>query len=131
MPLQEAIWIDESLPIEESIRIMQNEHRGCVLIKNSQSSFIGILTERDVMHKYLLAKKPKTDPISEIMTKDVSQVNVTTSVSEAVDLFVKNQFRHLPVTDDEKVIGVLSVRGLVDFLAENLPEEVFEFTARS
>ena len=77
----------------------------------SKSSIIGILTERDFV--YALSGGPKTfqtKTVKNVMTSKLIHTCPETSNSEAKQLMIKNQIRHLPVFSDEHLVGIISMR---------------------
>ncbi len=75
---------------------------------------VGILSERDIVRK--MAKSGKADltaPVKEYMTSNVFFVHPTNSVEECMKLMTTKHIRHLPVMDQDKVVGVISINDLV------------------
>lgn len=94
---------------------------GCVLIlerntETKKDKLLGIFTERDIMH--VLAKHGPSfldKPIQDYMTKNVEFVDSKFSIDNALSLMEKRQFRHLPIIEEDSVLGVVSIRDLVRF----------------
>ena len=85
---------------------------GSVLIVDGAGAMLGILTERDLMTKLLAQRRdPETTPVLEIMTHNPQSVAPDTTVSDAVLIMQRHNFRHLPiVSPDAKILGVFSLR---------------------
>jgi CBS domain-containing protein len=78
-----------------------------------QGSFLaGILTERDVLRAAASAEDLLRSPVSAWMTPDPQAVTPAQTVQEAAQLMLLNGFRHLPVVEGRKVVGVVSLRDL-------------------
>ena len=112
-----------------------NDHRvGAVAVAND-STLAGIFTERDLMIRVVLeGKDPKNTPIGDVMTEDCISAKKDMSMGEALQIMTEKHFRHLPVIDDDnKVLGLLSIRNLlhqrVDKLSQELDSVVAFFTA--
>jgi CBS domain-containing protein len=90
-----------------------------VLVIDSASLLLGIVTERDLMARVLArAQDPATTPVSAIMTRSPQVIPPETRVADAVLIMIERGFRHLPVvSQDGKILGVFSVR-------DALPREV-------
>src|SRR5260370_28990618 len=78
-----------------------------------QGSFLaGILTERDVLRAAASGQDLSASPVSEWMTADPHAASPDTSAEEAAQIMFLNGFRHLPVEEDGRVCGVVSLRDL-------------------
>tara|TARA_Y100000004_G_C8887866_1_gene400613 strand:- start:112 stop:510 length:399 start_codon:yes stop_codon:yes gene_type:complete len=104
--------------IEEACRIMDKNRIGALLVycsdSNDPQDLEGIVTERDVIE--LVARKGKDSlkgDVNEIMSKNIISVTPQCNKMDALDLMMENQIRHLAVMDQEKLVGVLSMRDLI------------------
>ena len=104
--------------IEEACRIMDKNRIGALLVycsdSNDPQDLEGIVTERDIIE--LVARKGKESlkgDVNEIMSKNIISVTPQCNKIEALDLMMENQIRHLAVMDQEKLVGVLSMRDLI------------------
>jgi CBS domain-containing protein len=92
--------------------VMTRANCGSVLIIDSSSTLLGIVTERDLMTRVLAkALDPATTTVADIMTRGPHCVVPETKVADAVLIMIERGFRHLPiVTEANKILGVFSVR---------------------
>ena len=104
--------------IEEACRIMDKNRIGALLVycsdSNDPQDLEGIITERDIIE--LVARKGKDSlkgDVNEIMSKNIISVTPQCNKMDALDLMMENQIRHLAVMDQEKLVGVLSMRDLI------------------
>ena len=104
--------------IEEACRIMDKNRIGALLVycsdSNDPQDLEGIVTERDIIE--LVARKGKESlkgDVNEIMSKNIISVTPQCNKIDALDLMMENQIRHLAVMDQEKLVGVLSMRDLI------------------
>ena len=123
LPFQKPLYFDRSVVISDVLTFIQKENRGCVLIVSKDQHLEGIVTERDFMNRYIGSDIKSSDPIEKIMTSDVFVLSPEEDVSTVIDLFAIKPFRHFPICYEKKIIGILSVRAFIDFIAENIPEE--------
>lgn len=79
---------------------------------------VGILTERDVVRAMSTSHDAPIRPVVEWMTKFPTTVSPDTPVKEALRVMVEGGFRHLPVTRDDRVVGMLSMRDIARALAD-------------
>ncbi len=99
--------------VYDAIKLMDEVKVGALLvIENNQLS--GIVSERDYARKVILQdKQSHNTPVKNIMTADVLTVGIHQTVDECLLIMAKNHIRHLPVQEDNKPIGVLSVMDVV------------------
>ncbi|MBX2870230.1 MAG: CBS domain-containing protein [Acidiferrobacterales bacterium] len=99
--------------VREALELMKEKDIGCVLVMEN-NHLMGILSERDYARKMILTGKASHNtPVAEIMTADVICTSRQNSVDECMDLMSKCDFRHLPVVENEHVLGMVSIRDLV------------------
>lgn len=105
----------------EAACVMTKAHCGSVLIVDAGGSMLGILTERDLMTKIVAKRRdPEATPVSDIMTHNPHFVSPETTVTDAVLIMKRHNFRHLPIiSSTSKILGVFSIR---DAMAGELVE---------
>ncbi len=108
-----VISIDSELTVQEAAQQMHAKHVGSVLVR-IHNKYVGILTETDLSRK-VVAKNlnPETTMVSSIMTKPVLSMDRYMPVKEAEEFMKEKNIRHLAVTEEDEVIGILSVKDLV------------------
>lgn len=82
---------------------------------------VGVLSERDYTRKIaLLGRNSKTTLVADIMTRNVFKVAPTTSATDCMALMGEKKFRHLPVMDGDTVLGMISIRDIMnDIIADH------------
>ena len=105
----------------EAACLMTKGRCGSVLIVDADGAMLGILTERDLMTKIVAKRRdPDATPVSDIMTHNPHFVAPETTVSDAVLIMQRHNFRHLPIiSSTSKILGVFSIR---DAMARELIE---------
>jgi CBS domain-containing protein len=94
---------------------------GVVVIENG--NLVGIFTERDYARKLILKGKSSRDtPIGELMTKNLITVTPESTIQEAMQLMSNKKIRHLPVLEDGKLCGIISISDVVRFIMEEQKE---------
>lgn len=103
----------------EAVRLMGEKNIGGLLVLEG-GNVVGVLTERDLARKaFLMAKAPQDTPVREIMTSPVMYVSPDQTSEECMALMTENRFRHLPVLDKGKLVGLVSIGDLVkDVISE-------------
>jgi CBS domain-containing protein len=97
----------------EALQLMAQKDIGALVVHDGKR-IVGILSERDYARKVILHGKSSHDvPVREIMTADVVTVDPTRTVEECMSLMTQRRIRHLPVCDEEKLVGLVSIGDLV------------------
>ena len=109
-----AVWsIPPDASVYEAIKLMADKGVGALLVMKGQR-LVGIVSERDYARKVILQGKSSRDtPVREIMTDKVFYVRPEQTVEDCMALMTARRIRHLPVLDDDQVIGVVSIGDLV------------------
>jgi len=112
-----ALWtIAPEATVFEAIKLMAEKNIGAVLVM-AGGRLTGIFTERDYTRKIALqGKSSKQTQVWEIMPKDIITVTPDDSVESCMKLMTENRVRHLPVVDGAKVIGIISIGDLVNWI---------------
>lgn len=85
-----------------------------------QEKFVGIFTERDYARKVILkGKASKEIMVSEIMTQNPITVSSDTSIEDCMSMMTDKFIRHLPVIDNELLIGIISIGDVVKYIIED------------
>jgi len=95
--------------VYDALKIMAEQEIGALVVLDGEK-MVGILSERDYARKVILSGKSSQETlVRDIMTSDVKYVGPDEKVKHCLSIMTKKHFRHLPVLDQDKVIGVLSV----------------------
>jgi len=120
--------------VTDCARTMENAKVGAVIVMDGER-LTGIFTERDALNRVLAAGlDPRSTRVSEVMTKDPYCIPPTMTVGAAMQLVTQRRFRHLPVVQDGKVLGVISSGDLTHWLVKDQigeVQELVELAARS
>ncbi len=105
--------------VQEAALIMTANNIGSLLVKKFDE-YMGIVTETDLTRKVLgKGLSPESTPISEIMTSPVLSLDRYLPIEEANRFMHKNKIRHLGVTEEDKIVGILSVKDLVSYFSKD------------
>jgi CBS domain-containing protein len=107
-----------------AIEVMATRHVGALLVM-SQGSLIGIISERDYARKVILKNRSSHDtPVSDIMTSPAISVTPDDTVRRCMELMTEGRFRHLPVVNAGRVVGMLSIGDLVKAVIQEQTEHI-------
>ena len=93
----------------EALRLMADKEIGAVLVLEGKK-MVGIMSERDYARKVILqGKASKETSVREIMSSGVVHTNPEVNVEKCLRLMMKHKFRHLPVMEQDRPVGILSI----------------------
>jgi CBS domain-containing protein len=125
--------IPASASVLDALKLMAEKNIGAVLVGEG-GKIAGIFTERDYARKIaLLSKSSRDTPVREAMTSQVMFVRPGQTSEECMALMTENRVRHLPVMDNGKLVGLVSIGDLVkDVISEQkfLIEQLEQYIAR-
>ncbi|OHB76173.1 MAG: histidine kinase [Planctomycetes bacterium RBG_16_59_8] len=105
--------VGPEMTVYDALKVMAQKNVGAVLVR-SGGTLVGILSERDYARKViLLGKASKETPVGEIMTSKIVYARPDLTATEALALMTDKHIRHLPVMEQERLIGVVSIGDLV------------------
>jgi len=123
---REVAAVSLEASVAEAIHKMLDHHVGAVAVVDDQYRVAGIFTERDVLRKLALSHMdPQSTAVRDLMTTPVEMATRSTGAGEALSTMLEHHFRHLPVVDDDgKLLGVLSIRNLLEWQVDDLSHEL-------
>jgi len=117
--------VEPHVTVMEAIDVMARDRVGAVAVVE-KDNLVGIFTERDLMLRVVQPRRdPATTPVRDVMTAGVLTVTRTSTPEEASEVMLTGHLRHLPVLGgDGKVLGLLSIRALLEERLHDLSREV-------
>jgi CBS domain-containing protein len=111
-------------PVLEAIQLMAEHSIGALLVMKG-TNLAGIVSERDYARKVILMGRSSADtPVRQIMTSAVITVGLGHSAQQCMQLMTDRRVRHLPVVEDERVVGMLSIGDLVRAVLEEQAQTI-------
>lgn len=121
---QELILVPEDTPVSTVSKLMADKNIGAVLVVN-HGALIGIVTERDLNNKVLSKDlDPSSVEVAKVMTRNPDTLPPDADAIEALTLMQSKHYRHLPITEGKRAVGIVSIRDLFKVAYEHLVEEV-------
>lgn len=110
--------VASTLTVAEAVDEMNKNRIGCVVVIEG-SRILGIFTERDVLRRVVGAGiDAKTTLVSEVMTTNVYTINSRTTIEQTMTLFADKRCRHIPVIDDGRIKGLVSIGDISRWVAD-------------
>jgi CBS domain-containing protein len=116
------VTVAATAPLRDAMRQLIAARIGALLVTDSAGALVGILTERDFLTKVAGAPGFETEPVSAFMTRDPETVAPNDRLAVALGKMDAGGYRHLPVVDGGKPVGVISVRDVLRHLTALTPE---------
>jgi len=119
-----AVTVAESANVAAAIHIMHQHRVGSVIVPSASGEPIGILTERDIMRLYAEGKTAfETLLVKDCMTTGLILAKPDDEITEVLTVMTQRRFRHMPVVQEDQIIGVISIGDLVKAQLEETAEE--------
>ena len=117
--VQSIFTISPNATVLEAIKIMADKGVGALVVAEDEK-MVGIFSERDYTRKIaLMERTSESTLVSDIMTSKVISVSLNHTVEECLQLMTDRHLRHLPVLDQEKLVGFISIGDLVKAAMED------------
>lgn len=108
----------------DAIKLMADKAIGSLVVMDD-GKLCGILSERDYARKVIIkGRSSESTQVAEIMTSDVITTSSAESVKDCMELMTERRIRHLPVVEDNKIIGMISIGDLVEAIISDQQEEI-------
>ena len=109
-----ALWsVGPADNVLTAAQVMADKNIGFLVVLDN-GAIVGVLSERDCVRRVVLAgKSPEATQVADIMVRNVVTTNLESTFGDCMRLMHAHGIRHLPVLDNDKVVGVISVRDLL------------------
>jgi CBS domain-containing protein len=121
----EGVWsVSPNHMVIDALNLMSEKGIGAVMVMEGDR-LIGIFSERDYARKGIIAgRKAKSTPVTEVMTPNVFTVSPSMDIEDCMTLFSEKRIRHLPVVDNQQVIGMLSIGDIVTAIIQAQDQQI-------
>jgi CBS domain-containing protein len=121
--------VGPSVTVFEALRLLAEYGVGAMLVME-KDKLVGVISERDYTRKVALqGKNSKETTVADIMTRDVITVAPNTDTRACMALMSQNKIRHLPLVEGSKVIGMISIRDLLDDIIAGQEQTISQLTS--
>lgn len=120
---QEPVTAPADMTVREAARLMKDRNIGALMVVEGER-LVGVFTERDALFRVLAAALPAAETrLAQVMTRNPQTIAPNSGFTVALQMMHDGRYRHLPVVEDGRVIGIVSVR---DALGPELEAFVYE-----
>lgn len=122
IPAEKIIAVDRHISVRQAARIMKDATISSVFVTWNRV-IIGIVTDTDIARRLVgMGLDPDRTPVEQIMTSPILKIDENKTIRDANAMMAKEHVRHLGVSREGKLVGMISVRDLVTFVS-NLPRK--------
>lgn len=119
-----VVTISPNVTLGEAAHVLEENKIGAVVVVGMEKRIVGIFTERDVVRAIGTGGKDAFDePVSAYMTANVYRCREETSVNELMEMMSTRRFRHVPVEDNGKLSGIISIGDVVKSRIREIEQE--------
>ena len=118
------IWtISKDQNVRQGLNLMSENNIGAIIIVDNNDFPIGIFSERDYARKIILKGKSSKDTLlNEVMTKELITVTKNYKIDQCMKIMNEKGIRHLPVLENKKIVGIVSIRDVLKIMIEEQKE---------
>jgi len=121
---RDIISVKPETSVLDAIRLMAEKGIGSLVVMEDQE-LLGIMSERDYARKVIIkGRSSESTAVSEIMTANVFTTSSSETVTDCMGVMTEKKIRHLPVVEDDVVIGMISIGDLVEAIIADQQEEI-------
>jgi CBS domain-containing protein len=121
---RQCFTLTEQDTLKTASEKLQKYNVGVMPVLNEKDkSVIGIVSERDLA-RYIYHDEFKSDlPVNKIMTKSIISCNLNTSVTELMEIISSHKIRHIPIIEEKKLLGIVSIGDVVNHIIDQYKDE--------
>jgi CBS domain-containing protein len=110
---QEVVSISPDATVRDLINLLAQHNIGAAVVTNADDQLVGIVSERDVVRKLAEIQQILSATVSDIMTTEVHTCSSSDALDDIRGLMTQERVRHVPVIDDSRIVGVISIGDVV------------------
>lgn len=111
---REVVTISSEATLSEAARMLARKHIGALVVRGNDGAIAGILSERDLVHALADASVAAlAQSVSAHMSRNVVTAAETDTVDALMEIMTRKRFRHVPIVDQERLIGIVSIGDVV------------------
>lgn len=127
--LEPALSVPASTKLRDVISAMQKARAAAALVTDGPR-LLGIFTERDLLYRIVGLALHEEAPIGDVMTPSPRTLTPDDRIADAIRLMTERGYRNIPLVDPEgRPLGMISARGIMEFIARHFPREILNLPA--
>jgi CBS domain-containing protein len=115
------VCVEPTAPLSQAIEVMKRDEGGCAIVCEGER-VVGIFTERDFLNKIVGREVEFNSPVSQWMSPIVATLTPSATIGEAVAIMNEKSYRNIPLVENGKLVGSISVFDVISYLAESYPK---------
>jgi CBS domain-containing protein len=120
----DVVTIEPNTSVLAASRLLAERRIGALVVTGADRRVVGIVSERDIVQRLAVHGAATLDlPLNEIMTRKVMTCHPTDTISSLMERMTQGKFRHLPVVDQGRLIGIVSIGDVVKHRLEEMERE--------
>jgi CBS domain-containing protein len=126
----EVVSIDFTADLAAAAKLLTKHRIGAVVVLGVGGRLAGILSERDIVRS--MAENGMTAlqlPVAQVMTSNVSTCDINDSINSVIDRMTKGKFRHMPVLDNDRLAGMISIGDVLKWYIETIRDHIHQLEA--
>jgi CBS domain-containing protein len=121
------ICIQPTADLAAAAKLLSTHRIGALVVLDAGGHLVGILSERDIVRTMAdVGGAALQLPVAQVMTRDVSTSDVNDSLTTVMDRMTKGKFRHMPVLDRDRLVGLVSIGDAVKWQIETIREHLHQ-----
>jgi CBS domain-containing protein len=121
------ICIEPTADLAAAAKLLSAHLIGALVVLDGGGRLVGILSERDIVRTMAdVGSAVLQLPVAQVMTRNVSTCDVNDSISSVMDRMTKGKFRHMPVLDKDRLVGLVSIGDALKWQIETIRERIHQ-----
>lgn len=108
-----VVFIGPDLTLRQALETMVDNKVGALPVKDGAGDIIGIITERDLMRQVYDHTDLEGSRVGDVMTRNIISARRDDGIGSVMEQMTENRFRHVPILEDGKLVGIISIGDLV------------------
>ena len=105
--------------VEDAVKLLAQQNIGCVVIVEGRKP-IGIVTELDFLRQFSSKSISMKDPVSKLMTSQVTSMGPNTKLDEALKIIDSKRYRRYPIVANDELLGIVTKKDIVNAVSDNI-----------
>ncbi len=124
---ENIVCIEPTADLAAAAKLLSTHRIGALVVLDGDGRLVGILSERDIVRTMAdVGSTVLQLPVAQVMTRNVSTCDVNDSISSVMDRMTKGKFRHMPVLDNDRLAGLVSIGDALKWQIEMIRERIHQ-----